>query len=379
MKPKTATTPATRLIMPIGLIFLLVLSGIIFRYDNYVHHASSIDEILVPVSTDSLPIAFNTIGVGMVASNIYNFDAGKKTFDADGWVWLTWSPEIEKHMKARAMSAQDLFFFFNGVDDYDFSLVPDSTAPLRFPDGRYYQKYRYSGHFYAHDLNFRRYPFQTISLPLALELKSIDLLGTETPLSVVLDHEHSGVGSYIEIAGYVKKGFTFSSYLHKYISSQGEPGLLNGVRSLYQARMEVAYGKAPMATVIKLLIPLITVMAIILLSTLIPLKGWEVRLAIPPTVILTLIFLQQAYQANLPDLPYITFLDCLYNMSYLSALMIFGLYLWGSMEYHISAEEDPEKTMVRIQKVDRQVLLALTIFFPIGTWVNWTAMGLPWH
>ena len=35
--------------------------------------------------------------------------------------------------------------------------------------------------------------------------------------------------------------------------------------------------------------------------------------------------------------------------------------------------------MVRIQKVDRQVLLALTIFFPIGTWFNWTAMGLPWH
>jgi len=172
--------------------------------------------------------------------------------------------------------------------------VPDSSAPLRFPNGRYYQKYRYSGHFCVHDLNFRRHPFQTISLPLALELKSIDLLGTQTPLKVVLDHEHSGVGSYIESAGYVKRAFTFSSYLHKYINSQGEPGLLNGVRSLFQARMEDAYGKAPMATVIKLLLPLITVLAIILLSTLIPLKGWEVRLAIPSTVILILIFLQQA-------------------------------------------------------------------------------------
>ena len=106
MTPKTATTPATRLIMPIGLILLLILSGVIFRYDNYLHHVSGIDEILVPVSTDSAPIASNTIGMGMGASNIYNFDEGKKTFDADGWGWLTWSLEIEKHMKARAMSAQ---------------------------------------------------------------------------------------------------------------------------------------------------------------------------------------------------------------------------------------------------------------------------------
>lgn len=272
------------------------------------------------------------------------------------------------------MSAQDLFFFFNGVNDYDFSLVPDSSAPLRFPNGRYYQKYRYSGHFYVHDLNFRRYPFQTISLPLALELKSIDLLDTGTPLNVVLDHEHSGVGSYIEIAGYIKKGFTFSSYLHKYINAQGEPGLINDIRSLFQARMEIAYGKAPMATVIKLLLPLITVMAIILLSTLIPLKGWEVRLAIPPTVILTLIFLQQAYQANLPDLPYITFLDCLYNMSYLSALMIFGLYLWGSMEYHLQRKRILIKPWSGSKRSTGRFFWRSSFFFP---WEPGST-GLPW-
>lgn len=43
MTPKIATLPSTRLIMPIGLILLLILSGIIFRYENYVHHDSGID------------------------------------------------------------------------------------------------------------------------------------------------------------------------------------------------------------------------------------------------------------------------------------------------------------------------------------------------
>ena len=54
--------------------------------------------------------------------------------------------------------------------------------------------------------------------------------------------------------------------------------------------------------------------------------------------------------------------------------MIFGLYLWGSMSYHFSAEEDLEKTLIWIQKVDRQVLLALIIFSP---WEP-RSTGLPW-
>ena len=134
-----------------------------------------------------------------------------------------------------------------------------------------------------------------------------------------------------------------------------------------------------MATVIRLILPLLFVMVILLMSPLIPSTGWDVKLAIPPTVMLTLIFLQQSYQSSLPELPYITFLDCLYNMCYMDCLLLFGLFLWGSMAYHFSSEEDRQETMFRIHQVDRRFLLLLVVLFPIEGIVNWYVVGFPWQ
>lgn len=379
MSHRTQDKPFSHLLIPLILILMVAIAGVSFRYYNYEHHPKSVDEILLPVSPQPSGLTSSSIGVGLVVANVYNFDAGKKTFDADGWIWITWSADVEKQLKKRSMAPRELFFFYNGVSDYDFSLVPDTTAPLRLENGRYYQKYIYSGHFYVNDLNFRLYPFQTIKLPIAFELKPEVLLNDGTPLSLVLDHEHSGTGSYVEVSGYVSKGFTFTNYRHQYRNSHGEPGLTNDIRSLLQARFEVSYERAPMATVIKLILPLLSVMVILLMSPLIPSTGWDVKLAIPPTVMLTLIFLQQSYQSNLPELPYITFLDCLYNMCYMDCLLLFGLFLWGSMAYHFSSEEDRQETMFRIHKVDRRFLLLLVVLFPIEGVVNWYVVGFPWQ
>ena len=368
-----------QLLLPLALIILMAFAVIAFRFYTYEFHAESIDEVLLPVSPEPSKAAFNSIGVGMVAGNLYNFDAGKKTFDADGWIWITWSPEADQQMKRKSLTPRDLFFFYNGVNDYDFSILPDTVSPLRMANGRYYQKYQFSGHFYVNDLNLRLYPFQTITLPIAFELKSFPLWDDGTALNLVLDHEHSGVGSYVEVSGYINKGFKFSNVIHQYQSSHAEPGLIGDIRSLLQARMEVSYVRAPMATMIKLIMPLFSVMVILLLSPMIPSTGWDVRVAIPPTVMLTLIFLQQNYQANLPELPYITFMDCLYNTSYLDCMMLFVLYIWGSMRYHFASDEERRETIIKIHRIDRWVLLALVVIFPIEAWINWNAMSLPWH
>lgn len=53
------------------------------------------------------------------------------------------------------------------------------------------------------------------------------------------------------------------------------------------------------------------------------------RLAIPSTALLTQVFLQQTRKAELPSTPYLTFLDELYACSYLLAVGLFILFLWG--------------------------------------------------
>jgi hypothetical protein len=52
------------------------------------------------------------------------------------------------------------------------------------------------------------------------------------------------------------------------------------------------------------------------------------RLAIPPVVLLTLVFMQQAYRDSLPSLPYLTVLDALYAFSYLVTLIFFCEFIW---------------------------------------------------
>ena len=54
-------------------------------------------------------------------------------------------------------------------------------------------------------------------------------------------------------------------------------------------------------------------------------EAWEIRVATPPTVLLTLIFMQNSYHNQLPQIAYLTWLDQIYLISYLaSTLMLFN-------------------------------------------------------
>ena len=68
----------------------------------------------------------------------------------------------------------------------------------------------------------------------------------------------------------------------------------------------------------------------------------NVRASIPVTVLLTLVFLQQTYRADLPVLPFLTFLDQVYIVSYIVTLAAFVLVLWIGRRYaDIEDIEDP--------------------------------------
>ena len=51
-------------------------------------------------------------------------------------------------------------------------------------------------------------------------------------------------------------------------------------------------------------------------------ESWEIKIAIPPTVLLTLIFMQNTYHSVIPQLAYITWLDQLYLIAYLAAIIM---------------------------------------------------------
>ena len=74
---------------------------------------------------------------------------------------------------------------------------------------------------------------------------------------------------------------------------------------------------------VRYLMPLIfSVMVLSLTDQLSSIESWEIKVATPPTVLLTLIFMQNSYHSQIPQLAYITWLDKLYLLAYLASILM---------------------------------------------------------
>lgn len=373
---KAVHTRGVILLFGAFIVFLTIVAAY-WRVQNFKHPHKTYHEHLIKESELTAKEDRQTIEVGMLINNIYNFESNQKTFDADGWVWLKWSPQIQQALIAHDVKPQELLYFFNQVNGYDSIMVPGDGAAKITPDGRYYAKFQFSGHFFANELDFRKFPFQKLNFPMALELRAgKNRLELDHPLTMQIDHENSGIGSYIDLGGYVTQGFSLGQFSHVYESSLGDPDFGKNPRQVSQARMEIVYQKSPVATVLKILLPLVAVMSLALLSPSISAMGWDVRVGIPPTALLSLIFLQQTYQNWLPELPYITFLDTVYNVCYVTNLVLFGLFLWGTNTYSQASEEQKALVVERIDKLDAHFQKGLVVMIVAVVSLNWFVMGI---
>jgi hypothetical protein len=83
-------------------------------------------------------------------------------------------------------------------------------------------------------------------------------------------------------------------------------------------------------------------------------------------VLLTLVFLQQTYRDDLPDLPFLTFLDQVYVVAYVVTLVAFVLVLWIGRRYaDMEALEDGvarESLQKRLERLDNSWPLLVVLF-----------------
>lgn len=356
------------LIRLIAIIGLLISIMVVMRFHIAIHPPSEFTEHLSPLPLPKDP--HQTVETGLFVHNIYAFEADKKIFDADGWIWLKYSKTLNDYMQSHGFLPANLIHFVNQVDDYDFALDPASDQPILMPDGRYYQKFRFSGHFYVDELDFRQFPFQMISLPIIVEIRAQRLHRDASPVQLAIDNESSGIGAYIDVSGYETKGFSIEGATEHFMSRMGNP-LADEKGAISELRLTVKYQKALNSTFLKLIMPLITVMLLTLFSPSIAPLGWEVRVGIPSTSLLTLIFLQQTYQANIPDFHYLTFLDSIYNLCYMVDLILFGLFLWGAKVIYAADEHDQKQVIAYIEKIDHRFQIGLTLFLILGVFADW--------
>jgi hypothetical protein len=176
------------------------------------------------------------------------------------------------------------------------------------------------------------------------------------------------LGAYASINGYDVVSVQLKAADHSYGTTWGRS---RQDQTFSQIAAQIRMRGDPFSSFITWVLPLLIVMSIVLLAPSLGGAMGDVRLAIPSTALLTLIFLQQTYKSDLPLLSYLTFLDGLYAYSYIASLLLFILFVWGTNVYADAPELQKDLALVRINRIDR--------FFQIGAVIGFVLVGfLAW-
>ena len=122
--------------------------------------------------------------------------------------------------------------------------------------------------------------------------------------------------------------------------------------------LNLTYEPLGRASLMKWLLPLSITMLVMLLTPNLRASFSSERLAIPPVILLTLVFMQQGYRDSLPTLPYLTGLDRLYALSYGVTLVFFCEFIWCANLKDRLAEGFDAALNHRIERLELAMQLA---------------------
>lgn len=300
-------------------------------------------QTLTRLPADAIPIK-----LGIHIKNIYNLELEKQIFSADGWYWLEWPAAIERFRLDNKIDAGQMVEFLNQVEAWDSLITQENPEPRTLPDGGRFQLYRFSARFYIDQIDERHAPFETVVLPIVFEVGHSVFNQAGQAVRLVSDPELSNLlGDYSELAGFRLRRAWIQEAINAYDIFRGEHR-----PSFSQLIVRVAYGSEPWAAFMKWILPLLIVMTIVLLAPSLESSLGEMRLAIPSTAVLTLVFLQQTYKGELPSTPYLTYLDELYTYCYLVAVGLFILFLWSSNRMEKTPPAARDAVRLQLNRLD---------------------------
>jgi hypothetical protein len=323
-------------------------------------HVRRVDPQALITQTKAIPLE-----TGVYIKNLHGLSLAERRFKAEGFFWLEWPQSLQDLLRENGISAADLVEISNLVDEYDAVFKPYGEATL-LPSGQYRYQVRFSGAFYIPFLSFKDSPFDRIALPIVFEISPDQFALQERPVVMVPDPTPGALlGAYSVLDGFHLHSAELVPLTHAYGTSWGlDKGDLD-----YSVISAVVHLDSDwLASFITYILPLLIVMAIVFAAPSLEGRLGDVRLALPTTALLTLIFLQQAYKTNLPALSYLTFLDWLYAYAYLVTIALFFLFLWGSNACAAVPEDQLPSVVARINKID--------LIFQVSAIVGLLVVGL---
>ena len=315
------------------------------------------------------------VQVGIYATSTYDLDLSIPSYSSNGYVWMRWEEELQQYLEERDQTIEQGITLVNALlSDADPVLTPMSKEPIKNTDGTYYQLFSYIGRFYIDKASFRHFPFVTVSLPLVLEMEDVSGALDYPHFRFEPDIQNSGMGLFAEIIGWLNRGWSIAEYRHNYATNFG----LGGSADDYSLVIfDIAFGTSSWSAFWRLMLPLLVVMAMVLLVFKVRADEQDARAGIPVTVLLTLVFLQQTYREELPDLPYLTFLDQVYVIAYVVTLLAFILVIFIGRRYGeleaMPEGETRDRRQRRLEQLDEIWPLTVVIFSSLcifGCWIT---------
>ena len=312
------------------------------------------------------------VTVGIYTTNTYDLELSVPSFAANGYVWMRWQEPLQRYLNENNLALEDRIILLNELlSDADPGLKAIGKAE-QLDDGSYYQLFSFIGRFYIDHANFRHFPFITVSLPVVIEADDVDGVFEYSNLRFIPDVENSGMGVFSGIIGWLRRSWSIAEYRHTYATNFD----LGGAPAAYSTIVfDIAFGTSSWSAFWRLILPLLVVMAMVLLVFKVRPDEQDARAGIPVTVLLTLVFLQQTYRDELPQLPFLTFLDQVYVIAYVVTLVAFILVIWIGRRYADMEElpEGPERDgmAIRLNTLDEIWPLSVVAFSTISVAICW--------
>ena len=277
---------------------------------------------------------------GIYVANNFSLDLEVPSFSSKGYIWMRWGQSFQDYLVGRGLAVSEIISLENDINP-ETSVITPLRDVRKFDDGTFGQGMLYTGDFYIDNLDLRRFPFNSVSLPVVLEVD--DSIGdlTYDSLRLIPDLRDSGIGQYSDLFGWLTRGWSFGEFRHHFASGLG----VSAVDEEYsQLIFDVSYQRSSWSAFWTLIQPLVVVMASIVLITRVL---TEFRVEIPIAVLLTLIFLQDGYRSELPNLPYLSFLDSVYAIAYLLSIVSFALVLClESLKRRATLEQGDRRNLI---------------------------------
>jgi hypothetical protein len=228
----------------------------------------------------------------------------------------------------------------------------DGSEPTITSTGKYFQGYRFSAQCYQEELDLRRFPFHSINLPLAMETRPAPFsMEAEAILLKPEIHYSTLLGDYVNFNGYKLRGPSIKPFIHRYRTTFGEEHATVG-GNYSTVIFSADYITDYVSAFYKYVMPWLIIMLIIIMAPSLDGKLGEVRLAIPSTMLLTLVFLQQSARENIPQLEYTTFLDELYLYGFMASMVLFAIFVCSSNLYDQAKNQPQGAIAKRIDRVE---------------------------